>query len=132
MVENIIESAVQLLHLVESMKVTVTVTLNAEEDLSVGEAIVLQILYLVQIAVKDVKDVCLVGALLVNAARVSELGTLRVKKTTLGITMRAILVTTNCKKALSIGKPTTYQRMGNMPSGISGLRKALGPGVLDK
>ena len=66
MVENIIESAVQLLHLVESMKVTVTVTLNAEEDLSVGEAIVLQILYLVQIAVKDVKDVCLVGALLVR------------------------------------------------------------------
>ena len=68
----------------------------------------------------------------VNAARESELGTLRVKKTTLGITMRAILVTTNCKKAPSIGKPTTYQRMGNMPSGISGLRKALGPGVLDK
>ena len=66
MVENIIESAVQLLHLVESMKVTVTVTLNAEEDLSVVETIVLQIFHLVQIAVKDVKDVCLVGALLVR------------------------------------------------------------------
>ena len=59
-----IESAVQLLHLVQSMKVTVTVTLNAEEDLSVGEAIVLQIFHLVQIAVNHV---CLVGALLVGA-----------------------------------------------------------------
>ena len=49
----------------------------------------------------------------------SELGTLRVKKTTLGITMRAILVTTNCEKAApSIGKRTTYQRMGQRPSGI--------------
>ena len=54
----------------------------------------------------------------VNAARVSELGTLRVKKTTLGITMRANLVTTNCEKEPSIGKRITYQGMGNMPSGI--------------
>ena len=69
----------------------------------------------------------------VNAARGSELGTLRVKKTTLGIDMRANLVTTNCKKAPSMGKPTTYQRMMmNMPSGITGLRKAEGAGVLDK
>ena len=68
----------------------------------------------------------------VNAARVSELGTLRMKKTTLGITMRAILVTTNCNQAPSIGKRTTYHRMGEMPSGITGLRKAEGPGVLDK
>ena len=66
MVENIIESAVQLLHLVESMKVTVTVTLNAEEDLSVVETIVLQIFHLVQIAVNVDVDVCLVGALLVR------------------------------------------------------------------
>ena len=49
----------------------------------------------------------------------SELGTLRVKKTTLGIDIRANLVTTNCEKAApSIGKRTTYQRMGKMPSGI--------------
>ena len=54
----------------------------------------------------------------VNAARVSELGTLRVKKTTLGIDKRANLVTTNCNLALSIGKRTTYQWMGKMPSGI--------------
>ena len=66
----------------------------------------------------------------VNAARVSELGTLRMKKTTLGIDKRANLVTTNCKKAPSMGKPTTYQRRG-MPSGITGTRKAEGPGVLD-
>ena len=54
----------------------------------------------------------------VNAAKVSELGTNLVKKTILGITMRAILVTTNCKMAPSIGKRTTYQGMGEMPSGI--------------
>jgi len=125
-----IESAVQLLYLVQSMKVTVTRTLNAKEDLSVGERIVLQIFHLVQIAVNVDVDVCLVGALLVNAARVSELGTLRMKKTTLGIDKRANLVTTNCKKAPSMGKPTTYQRRG-MPSGITGTRKAEGPGVLD-
>ena len=45
-----IESAVQFLYLVQSMKVTVTKTLNAKEALSVGEAIVLQIFHLVQIA----------------------------------------------------------------------------------
>ena len=67
----------------------------------------------------------------VNAARVSELGTLMVKKTTLGISKRANLVTTNCKKALSIGKRTTYHWMGNMPSGITGLLKEVGPGVLE-
>jgi hypothetical protein len=66
-----IESAVQLLHLVQSMKVTVTVTLNAEEDLPVGEKIVLQIFHLVQIAVGGLGlggplHVCLVGALLVR------------------------------------------------------------------
>ena len=68
----------------------------------------------------------------VNAAKVSELGTSMVKKTTLGMNKRANLVTTNCKKAPSMGKPTTYQRrMMNMPSGITDLRKAEGPGVLD-
>ena len=46
-----IESAVQLLYLVKSMKVTVTTTLNAKEALSVGETIVLQIFHLAQIAV---------------------------------------------------------------------------------
>ena len=46
-----IESAVQLLYLVKSMKVAVTKTLNAKEALSVGEAIVLQIFHLAQIAV---------------------------------------------------------------------------------
>ena len=51
MVENIIESAVQLLHLVESMKVTVTVTLNAKETLPVGQTIVLPLFHLMQIAV---------------------------------------------------------------------------------
>ena len=61
-----IESAVQLLYLVQSMKVTVTRTLNAKEDLSVGERIVLQIFHLVQIAVNVDVDVCLVGALLVR------------------------------------------------------------------
>ena len=45
------ESAVQLLHLVQSMKVTVTVTLNAKETLSVGQTIVLHIFHLRQIAV---------------------------------------------------------------------------------
>jgi len=45
-----IKSAVQLLYLVQSMKVTVTKTLNAKEALSVGEAIVLQIFHLAQIA----------------------------------------------------------------------------------
>ena len=65
----------------------------------------------------------------VNAARGSELGTLRVKKTTLGIDMRANLVTTNCKKAPSMGKPTTYQQMGKLPSGITGLTI---PGMLEE
>ena len=68
----------------------------------------------------------------VNAARVSELGTLRVKKTTLGIDIRANLVITNCEKAApSIGKRTTYHWMGNLPSGITGLKKEVGPGVLE-
>ena len=45
------ESAVQLLHLVQSMKVTVTVTLNAKETLPVGQTIVLPLFHLMQIAV---------------------------------------------------------------------------------
>ena len=65
----------------------------------------------------------------VNAARVSELGTLRVKKTILGMSKRKILVTTNCKKAPSMGKPTTYQQMGKLPSGITGLTI---PGMLEE
>ena len=44
------ESVVLLPLLVQSMKVTVTKTLNAKEALSVGEAIVLQIFHLAQIA----------------------------------------------------------------------------------
>ena len=51
MVLTMIESAVQLLHLVQSMKVTVTVTLNAKETLSVGQTIVLHLFHLMQIAV---------------------------------------------------------------------------------
>ena len=58
-----IKSAVQFLYLVQSMKVTVTKTLNAKEALSVGEGIVLQIFHLVQIAVNHV---CLGGPLLVR------------------------------------------------------------------
>jgi len=49
---NIVESAVQLLHLVHTMKVTVRVTKNAKEALSVVQGIVLNIFHLVQIAVK--------------------------------------------------------------------------------
>ena len=45
------ESAVQLLHLVQSMKVTVTVTMNAKGTLPVGQTIVLHIFNLEQIAV---------------------------------------------------------------------------------
>ena len=69
----------------------------------------------------------------VNAARVSELGTLRVKKTTLGMNKRANLVTTNCNLALSIGKRTTYQRMmGKMPSGIPLVENAVENGMLEE
>ena len=46
-----IVSAVQLLHLVQSMMVTVTVTLNAKETLPVGQTIVLHLFHLMQIAV---------------------------------------------------------------------------------
>ena len=46
-----IESAVQLLHLVQSMKVTVTSTLIAKETLPVGQIIVLHLFHLMQIAV---------------------------------------------------------------------------------
>jgi hypothetical protein len=45
------ESAVQLLHLVQSMKGTVTVTLNAKDTLPVGQTIVLPLFHLMQIAV---------------------------------------------------------------------------------
>ena len=45
------ESAVQLLHLVQSMRVTVTVALNAKETLFVDETIVLHLFHLEQIAV---------------------------------------------------------------------------------
>ena len=46
------ESAVQLLHLVQSMKVTVMkVNLNVKETLFVGETIVLHLFHLEQIAV---------------------------------------------------------------------------------
>ena len=51
MVSTMMESAVQLLHLVQSMKVTVTLTLNATETLSVGQTIVLHLFHLEQIAV---------------------------------------------------------------------------------
>ena len=51
MVSTMMEYAVQLLHLVQSMKVTVTVNLNAKETLSVGKAIVLHLFHLEQIAV---------------------------------------------------------------------------------
>jgi len=54
MVKTMMESAVQLLHLVHTMKVTVTVTLNAKETLSV-KTIVLNIFHLVQNAVKQVQ-----------------------------------------------------------------------------
>ena len=54
----------------------------------------------------------------VDAAKVSELGTSMVKKTILGMYIRAILVTTNCNQAPSIGKRTTYQQIGKRPSGI--------------
>ena len=46
------ESAVQLLHLVQSMRVTVTVALNAKETLPVGQTIVLHLFHLMRIAVK--------------------------------------------------------------------------------
>ena len=45
------ESAFQLLHLVQSMRVTVTVALNAKETLFVDETIVLHLFHLEQIAV---------------------------------------------------------------------------------
>ena len=51
------ESAVQLLHLVQSMKVTVTVTLNAKETLSVGQ-IVLHLFQVQQIAVNSLVRKC--------------------------------------------------------------------------
>ena len=51
MVSPMIESAVQLKHLVQSMKVTVTMTMNAKEALSVGKTIVLDVFHLTQIAV---------------------------------------------------------------------------------
>ena len=51
MVQTMIENAVQLMHLVQLMKVTVTVTLNAKETLSVGQIIVLHLFHLLQIAV---------------------------------------------------------------------------------
>ena len=54
MVLTMIESAVQLLHLVQSMKVTVTVTLNAKETLSAGQTIVLHLSHLMQIAVNPI------------------------------------------------------------------------------
>ena len=46
-----ITSAVQLLHVVQSMKVTVIVIMNAKEILSVGITIVLHLFHLEQIAV---------------------------------------------------------------------------------
>ena len=51
MVQTMIENAVQLIHLVQLMKVTVTVNLNAKETLSVGHTIVLHLFHLKQIAV---------------------------------------------------------------------------------
>ena len=51
MVQTMIVNAVQLLNLVQLMKVTVTVNLNAKEILSVGETIVLHPFHLKQIAV---------------------------------------------------------------------------------
>ena len=45
------QSAVQLLHLVQIMKVTVTMNLNAKETLFVGKIIVLHLFTLEQIAV---------------------------------------------------------------------------------
>jgi len=53
MVSSMIESAVQLKLLVQSMKVTVTLTLNAKETLSVGKTIVLHLFHLEQIAVRS-------------------------------------------------------------------------------
>ena len=46
-----IVDVVQLMHLVQLMKVTVTVNLNAKETLSVGQTIVLHLFHLEQIAV---------------------------------------------------------------------------------
>ena len=51
MVSSMMESAVQLLHLVQSMRVIVTVALNAKETLSVGQTIVLHLFLMEQIAV---------------------------------------------------------------------------------
>ena len=51
MVKTLIVNVVQLLHLVQLMKVTVTMSLNAKETLSVGEKIVLHLFHLQQIAV---------------------------------------------------------------------------------
>ena len=51
MVQTMLKNVVQLLHLVQLMKVTVTVTLNAKEILSVGQTIVLLSFTLKQIAV---------------------------------------------------------------------------------
>ena len=51
MVQTMIVDVVQLMHLAQLMKVTVTVNLNAKETLSVGKAIVLHLFHLEQIAV---------------------------------------------------------------------------------
>ena len=51
------EIAVQLLHLVQSMKVTVTVTLNAKETLHVGQTIVLHLFHLQQIVVNTLENI---------------------------------------------------------------------------
>ena len=51
MVQTMIANVVQLMHLVQLMKVTVTLNLNAKETLSVGKAIVLHLFHLEQIAV---------------------------------------------------------------------------------
>ena len=51
MAQTLIQNVVQLLHLVQLMKVTVTMNLNAKETLSVGKTIVLHLFHLQQIAV---------------------------------------------------------------------------------
>ena len=51
MVQTMIVNAVQLLHLVQLIKVTVTVNMNVKETLPVGQTIVLHLFHLEQIAV---------------------------------------------------------------------------------
>ena len=61
-----------------------------------------------------------------TAAIGSEVGTLRVNKTTLGMKKGSILVTMICKEALLMERLTTFLQMGNLPSGLTQLEFQVG------